>query len=92
MYATSLLTYSCTFIYVHTPTYAYARTYTTCMQASFWKYLSQPASEKFFHEIHSHFQEAQAELKKQAEGLKKLDESTTLVSSILRRRAGAKKN
>jgi len=54
------------------------------------KYFSQPASEKFFHEIDNHFQEAQAELKKQAEGLKKLDERTSLVSSTLRRRAGTK--
>ena len=79
------ITHTCIHIYVY-----YTYIYTTHVQGSFWKYLSQPASEKFFHEIHNHFQEAQAELKKQAEGLKKLDERTSLVSTTLRRRAGAK--
>ena len=41
----------------------------THTQASFWKYLNRPTSEKFFHEIHNRFQEAQTEIKNCPMGL-----------------------
>lgn len=46
--------------------FTHTRTHT---QASFWKYLNRPTSEKFFHEIHNRFQEAQTEIKNCPMGL-----------------------
>ena len=77
-----------TYTYVHVHAYAYTYTYTTHaytthVQGSFWKYLSRPTSEKFFHEIHNHFQEAQTEIKNCPMGLviEQQGDSTRMVVS-----------
>ena len=52
-----------------TITSSLTHTHTHTKQAYFWKYLNRPSSEKFFHEIHNRFQEAQTEIKNCPMGL-----------------------
>ena len=72
------ITHTCIRIYIYC-----THTYTTHVQGSFWKYLSRPTSEKFFHEIHNHFQEAQTEIKNCPMGLviEQQGDSTRMVVS-----------
>ena len=74
--------HTCMHTYVHI-LHTYIYIYTTHVQGSFWKYLSRPTSEKFFHEIHNHFQEAQTEIKNCPMGLviEQQGDSTRMVVS-----------